>query len=88
MYKNIQFLISLSTLISVAFSMEIDTSYSVKWQTTPGNGGIYPAGPPWSMVGPYDFDEDGYDFVQLAHTQVSFVMMPCTMRPLGMIQLI
>ena len=54
-----------STLISVAFSIEIDTSYSVKWQTTPwGSGGIYPAGPPWSMVGPYDFDEDGYgDFI-------------------------
>ena len=66
MYKNHSiFLISLSTLISVAFSMEIDTSYSVKWQTTPwGSGGIYPAGPPWSMVGPYDFDEDGYgDFI-------------------------
>ena len=66
MYKNHSiFLISLSTLISVAFSIEIDTSYSVKWQTTPwGSGGIYPAGPPWSMVGPYDFDEDGYgDFI-------------------------
>ena len=66
MFKNHSIvLIILSSLISVAFSIEIDTSFSVKWQTTPwGNGGIYPAGPPWSMVGPYDFDEDGYgDFI-------------------------
>ena len=66
MYKNYWIvLISLYISINVAFSIDIDTSYSVKWQTTPwGSGGIYPAGPPWSMVGPYDFDEDGYgDFI-------------------------
>ena len=44
---------------------EIDTLFSVKWQNEPwGSGGIIPAGPPWSMVGPYDFDNDGYgDFI-------------------------
>ena len=44
---------------------ETDTLFSVKWQNEPwGSGGIIPAGPPWSMVGPYDFDNDGYgDFI-------------------------
>jgi len=29
-----------------------------------GSGGIHPDGPPWSMVGPYDFDNDGFgDFI-------------------------
>ena len=47
------------------FSQNIDSSFSVKWETLPwGSGGLYPAGPPWSMVGPYDFDNDGYgDFI-------------------------
>ncbi|MAV69395.1 MAG: hypothetical protein CMG04_01075 [Candidatus Marinimicrobia bacterium] len=47
------------------FSQNIDSSFSVKWKTLPwGSGGLYPAGPPWSMVGPYDFDNDGYgDFI-------------------------
>ena len=47
------------------FSQNIDSAFSVKWETLPwGSGGLYPAGPPWSMVGPYDFDNDGYgDFV-------------------------
>ena len=44
---------------------DIDSSFSVKWKNTPwGRGGLEPAGPPWNMVGPYDFDNDGYgDFV-------------------------
>ena len=44
---------------------DIDSSFSVKWKNTPwGSGGLEPAGPPWNMVGPYDFDNDGYgDFV-------------------------
>ena len=44
---------------------EIDSSFSIKWQNEPwGSGGLIPAGPPWSMVGPYDFDNDGYgDFI-------------------------
>lgn len=47
------------------FSQNIDSAFSVKWETLPwGSGGLYPAGPPWSMVGPYDFDNDGYgDFI-------------------------
>ena len=51
--------------ITIIFATDIDSSYSVKWQTIPwGSGGLEPAGPPWSMVGPYDFDNDGYgDFI-------------------------
>ena len=51
--------------ISVLMATDIDSSFSVKWHDLPwGNGGLHPAGPPWSMVGPYDFDEDGYgDFI-------------------------
>ena len=47
------------------FGTEIDSSFSVKWSNDSwGSGGLFPAGPPWSMVGPYDFDNDGYgDFV-------------------------
>ena len=50
---------------TILFATDIDSSYSVKWQTIPwGSGGLEPAGPPWSMVGPYDFDNDGYgDFI-------------------------
>ena len=53
------------TLCSFIYSAEIDSSFSVKWQTTPwGSGGLYPAGPAWSMVGPFDFDNDGFgDFI-------------------------
>ena len=56
-------------VLSVAYApisaTDMDSSFIVKWQTTPwGSGGLYPAGPPWSMVGPFDFDSDGYgDFV-------------------------
>ena len=51
--------------ISVLMATDIDSSFSVKWHDLPwGSGGLHPAGPPWSMVGPYDFDEDGYgDFI-------------------------
>jgi len=50
---------------SLLFGTEVDTSFSIKWQNEPwGSGGLIPAGPPWSMVGPYDFDNDGYgDFI-------------------------
>ena len=52
-------------ILSFIVATEIDTSFSVKWQNEPwGSGGTIPAGPPWSMVGPYDFDNDGYgDFI-------------------------
>ena len=51
--------------LTFLLATDIDSSYSVKWQTIPwGSGGLEPAGPPWSMVGPYDFDNDGYgDFI-------------------------
>ena len=44
---------------------EIDSSYSLKWNNPSwGSGGLIPAGPPWNMVGPYDFDGDGFgDFI-------------------------
>ena len=44
---------------------DIDSSFTIKWQNDAwGAGGLFPAGPPWNMVGPYDFDNDGYgDFV-------------------------
>tara|TARA_B100000029_G_scaffold82096_6_gene73000 strand:+ start:5566 stop:7224 length:1659 start_codon:yes stop_codon:yes gene_type:complete len=57
------------TLLFILFSFlsatDIDSSYSLKWQNDPwGAGGLFPAGPPWSMVGPYDFDGDSLgDFV-------------------------
>ena len=58
-------LIILYLPFTILFATDIDSSYSVKWQTIPwGSGGLEPAGPPWSMVGPYDFDNDGYgDFI-------------------------
>ena len=47
------------------FSTDTDSSFSVKWENGSwGSGGLFPAGPPWNMVGPYDFDNDGFgDFV-------------------------
>ena len=50
---------------SVLLSTDIDSSFSIKWHNDSwGAGGLFPAGPPWNMVGPYDFDNDGYgDFV-------------------------
>ncbi|SVD40892.1 uncharacterized protein METZ01_LOCUS393746, partial [marine metagenome] len=44
---------------------EMDSSFSVKWHNDSWlDDGLFPAGPPWNMVGPYDFDNDGYeDFV-------------------------
>ena len=50
---------------SLLFCTDIDSSFSIKWHNDSwGAGGLFPAGPPWNMVGPYDFDNDGYgDFV-------------------------
>ena len=47
------------------FSTDMDSSFSVKWKNDSwGSGGLFPAGPPWNMAGPYDFDNDGFgDFV-------------------------
>ena len=62
---NIKYWLLHILLVTALFSANIDSSFTVKWQTTPwGSGGLYPAGPPWSMVGPFDFDNDGFgDFV-------------------------
>ena len=47
------------------YATDIDSSFTIKWQNDAwGAGGLFPAGPPWNMVGPYDFDNDGYgDFI-------------------------
>ena len=63
--KIVSYQIVLCVFSTLAFAVEMDTSYSVKWSNTPwGGGGLIPAGPPWNMVGPFDFDGDGFgDFV-------------------------
>ncbi len=63
--KIFSYQIVLCVFSTLAFAVEMDTSYSVKWSNTPwGGGGLIPAGPPWNMVGPFDFDGDGFgDFV-------------------------
>ena len=60
--------------ISLAIGAEVDSSFSVKWTDLPwGSGGLHPDGPPWSMVGPYDFDNDGYgDFIVTSSYTGSF----------------
>tara|TARA_B110000196_G_scaffold11889_1_gene9786 strand:- start:702 stop:2432 length:1731 start_codon:yes stop_codon:yes gene_type:complete len=57
--------ITLMLLLSYITATDIDSSYSLKWNNEPwGAGGLFPAGPPWSMVGPYDFDGDDFgDFI-------------------------
>ena len=59
-YKIAIFFIS-----SLIIAAEYDHSFAVKWTDLPwGHGGLHPDGPPWSMVGPYDFDNDGFgDFI-------------------------
>ena len=59
-YKIAIFFIS-----SLIIAAEYDHSFAVKWTDLPwGSGGLHPDGPPWSMVGPYDFDNDGFgDFI-------------------------
>jgi len=56
-------MISLS--VTLIIGAEVDSTFSVKWTDLPwGSGGLHPDGPPWSMVGPYDFDNDGFgDFI-------------------------
>ncbi len=59
---------------SLIIGAEVDSSFSVKWTDLPwGAGGLHPDGPPWSMVGPYDFDNDGYgDFIVTSSYTGSF----------------
>ena len=66
MFKNLVTLPTISLMLfSSTFATNIDSSFSVKWQNQPwGAGGLIPAGPPWNMVGPFDFDGDGFgDFI-------------------------
>ena len=59
---------------SLIIGAEVDSSFSVKWTDLPwGAGGLHPDGPPWNMVGPYDFDNDGYgDFIVTSSYTGSF----------------
>ncbi len=52
-------------LLSIISAQDINNLYTLKWQNLPwGAGGLIPAGPPWSMVGPFDFDGDNMgDFI-------------------------
>lgn len=65
-------------MISLSFTLiigaEVDSTFSVKWTDLPwGSGGTHPDGPPWSMVGPYDFDNDGFgDFIVTSSYTGSF----------------
>ena len=63
--KIIEKLFNKALILSTGLCVEIDSSFSLKWNNQPwGAGGLIPAGPPWNMVGPYDFDGDGFgDFI-------------------------
>ena len=59
------FKVVLFSMFTIVSATEVDTSFSLKWHNEPwGAGGLIPAGPPWNMVGPLDFDDDGLgDFI-------------------------
>ena len=59
------FHISFFSLFNIIIARDIDTSFALKWHNESwGAGGQIPAGPPWNMVGPYDFDGDEFgDFI-------------------------
>ena len=63
--KIIKHQVILYVFCTSVFAVDMDTAYTVKWSNTPwGGGGLIPAGPPWNMVGPFDFDGDGFgDFI-------------------------
>lgn len=64
LFKKALLIITTSTFL-LTYASEIDSSYALKWQNEAwGSGGLFPAGPAWNMVGPYDFDNDGFgDFI-------------------------
>ena len=64
LFKKALLIITTSTFL-LTYASEIDSSYTLKWQNEAwGSGGLFPAGPAWNMVGPYDFDNDGFgDFI-------------------------
>ena len=55
----------LAIFTTTLVATEVDTSYVIKWHNESwGMGGLIPAGPPWNMVGPFNFDGDGFgDFI-------------------------
>ena len=55
----------LAMFTTTLVATEVDTSYVIKWHNESwGMGGLIPAGPPWNMVGPFNFDGDGFgDFI-------------------------
>ena len=59
------FQISFFLIFTITAATEVDTSFSLKWHNDPwGSGGQIPAGPPWNMVGPFNFDDDDVgDFI-------------------------
>lgn len=59
------FQISFFLIFTITAATEVDTSFSLKWHNDPwGSGGQIPAGPPWNMVGPFNFDDDDFgDFI-------------------------
>ncbi len=63
--NNLVIQISVFMLFNIIIARDIDTSFALKWHNEPwGAGGQIPAGPPWNMVGPYDFDGDEFgDFI-------------------------
>ena len=73
-------------MISLSFTLiigaEVDSAFSVKWTDLSwGSGGLHPDGPPWSMVGPYDFDNDGFgDFIVTSSYTGSFAMAYITSK--------
>ena len=59
-----KYVITLMLLLSYITATDIDSSYSLKWNNEPwGAGGLFPAGPPWSMVGPYDLSATAIDML-------------------------
>ena len=71
-------LFSFNIIFTNILATEIDSSFIVQWHdSTWGEGGLFPAGPAWNMVGPYDFDNDGFgDFVVSA--VVTFILVVST----------
>ena len=65
-------------MISLSFTLiigaEVDSAFSVKWTDLSwGSGGLHPDGPPWSLVGPFDFENDGFgDFIVTSSYTGSF----------------
>jgi len=74
----IRFLAILGIVIIFVFQLFAQTpenKFDKVWQNlTWAEGALYPSGPLWNMVGPYDFDNDGFsDFVASSSWSGSFL---------------